>query len=99
MGEVAFVTGASRGIGKRIAPDRHPAIRLSMPVGDAEDIAPLVVQLCSPGGRAITGQLFRPTRTSVGLLAPPQEIRSVTTDAPGWTPGALAAAMPTLFDS
>ena len=64
-----------------------------------EDIAPLVVHLCSPAGRTITGHLFRPTTTSLGLFAPPREIRSVATDAPGWTPDTLGAALPALFES
>ncbi len=58
-------------------------------MGDAEDVAPMVVFLLSDRAKHITGQIYTAVGSRIAVWNQPQEIRSMTTDG-RWTPEQIA---------
>ena len=68
--------------------DKVPAGLAEM--GDAEDVAPLVVHLLSDRARHITGQVFTAVGGKIAVWNQPREVRAMYTDG-RWTPEQIAA--------
>ena len=58
-------------------------------IGEAEDVAPIVVFLLSDAARNITGQIYTAVGSRVAVWNQPKEERSMTTDG-RWTPEEIA---------
>ena len=59
---------------------------------DARHVANLVVALCSPAAKSITGQLVAVRGREVFLFGQPRPVARLASDGADWTPQALAAA-------
>lgn len=82
-GMEAMVEAAERG-------DPLPdAVRKGMGMGMPEDVAPLLVFLCSDGAAEVTGQAIGLGGDKLSLWSHPQEIREAFRDG-GWTADAIA---------
>jgi NAD(P)-dependent dehydrogenase (short-subunit alcohol dehydrogenase family) len=58
-------------------------------IGDAEDVAPMVVYLLSDESRDITGQIYTAVGSKIAVWNQPQEARAMTTDG-RWKPEGIA---------
>ncbi len=87
-GMAEMVEGAERG---EPLPD---LIRKQMGMGMPEDVAPLLVFLCSDAASGITGQCIGLGGDKLSLWSHPQEISAAYRDG-GWTADAIAEAWPT----
>jgi NAD(P)-dependent dehydrogenase (short-subunit alcohol dehydrogenase family) len=103
-GIVSLVRSAALGLDKygvtanAIAPIARTRMSDNVPtglseVGDAEDVAPLVVYLLGDDARGITGQVYTAVGGRVAVWNQPQEVRDITKDG-RWTPAELAARLP-----
>jgi NAD(P)-dependent dehydrogenase (short-subunit alcohol dehydrogenase family) len=63
-------------------------------IGDAEDVAPLVVYLLSDAARHITGQVYTAVGGRIAVWNQPQEVRSMSKEG-RWTPEEIAAVIDT----
>jgi NAD(P)-dependent dehydrogenase (short-subunit alcohol dehydrogenase family) len=70
--------------------DKVPADLAEM--GDAEDVAPLVVHLLSDRARHITGQVFTAVGGKIAVWNQPREVRAMYADG-RWTPEQIAAQL------
>jgi 3-hydroxybutyrate dehydrogenase len=62
-----------------------------------ENVAPLVLHLCSAAGHHITGHTFSIMGDRLALVPPPSETEPVTTTSSRWTVAAVAAATEVLL--
>jgi NAD(P)-dependent dehydrogenase (short-subunit alcohol dehydrogenase family) len=102
-GIVSLVHSAALGLHKYgvtancIAPIARTRMSANVPmelaeIGDAEDVAPMVVFLLSDQARHITGQLYTAVGGKIAVWNQPQEIRAMYT-AGRWTPEEIAARL------
>jgi len=61
-------------------------------MGEAEDVAPMVVYLLSDQGRHVTGQVYTVVGSKIAVWDQPQEVRAVYTSG-RWTPEEIAARL------
>jgi len=62
-------------------------------MGEAEDVAPLVVYLLSDSARDITGQTYTAVGGKIALWSQPREIRTMVKDG-RWSPAEIAERLP-----
>jgi hypothetical protein len=58
--------------------------------GDAEDVAPMVVYLCSDAAKDVTGQVYTVVGGRISVWSQPIEIRTMTKEG-RWTPEEIGA--------
>lgn len=63
-------------------------------IGEAEDIAPMVVYLLSDKARDVTGQVYTVAGGKIAVWNQPAEVRAMYKDG-RWTPEEIAARLPT----
>jgi hypothetical protein len=63
-------------------------------IGDAADVAPLVVYLLSDSAADITGQIYTAVGNKIAVWDQPREVRAMYTDGQ-WTPDEIARRLPT----
>jgi hypothetical protein len=61
-------------------------------MGDAEDVAPMVVYLLSDQAKHITGQVYTVVGSRIAVWNQPTEVRSMSTEG-RWTPEDIAARL------
>jgi NAD(P)-dependent dehydrogenase (short-subunit alcohol dehydrogenase family) len=82
-----------------IAPVARTRMSANVPMqlaemGDAEDVAPMVVYLLSDAARHVTGQVYSVVGSKIATWSQPREVRAMY--APGrWTPEEIAARLDT----
>ncbi|MHB8665091.1 MAG: SDR family oxidoreductase [Acidimicrobiales bacterium] len=102
-GIVSLVRSAALGLHRygvtanAIAPIARTRMSANVPqelaeMGDAEDVAPMVVYLLSDQARHITGQVYTAVGGKIALWNQPREIRAMYT-AGRWTPEEIAARL------
>jgi NAD(P)-dependent dehydrogenase (short-subunit alcohol dehydrogenase family) len=102
-GVVSLVRSAALGMRKygvtanAIAPVARTRMSDNVPadlaeMGDAEDVAPIVVHLLSDRARHITGQIFTAVGGKIAVWNQPREVRAMFTDG-RWTPEEIAARL------
>lgn len=100
-GIVSLVRSAALGLYKygvtanAIAPVARTRMSENVPaglaeIGEAEDVAPMIVFLLSDAAKDITGQIYTAVGSRVAVWNQPAEVRSMTTDG-RWTPEEIAA--------
>ncbi|TMC51255.1 MAG: SDR family oxidoreductase [Chloroflexi bacterium] len=100
-GIVSLVRSAAAGMYKYgvtancIAPIARTRMAANVPmqlqeIGEAEDVAPLVVFLLSDRARHITGQVYTAVGGKVAVWSVPTEVRAMQTDG-RWTPEEIAS--------
>ncbi|MCU0310137.1 MAG: SDR family oxidoreductase [Acidimicrobiales bacterium] len=62
-------------------------------MGDAEDVAPMVVYLLSDAASEVTGQVYSVVGGKIAVWDQPQEVRAMYKDG-RWTPEEIAASLP-----
>jgi NAD(P)-dependent dehydrogenase (short-subunit alcohol dehydrogenase family) len=103
-GVVSLVRSAAVGLKKygitsnAIAPVARTRMSANVPgdlaeMGDAEDIAPMVVYLLSDRAKEVTGQIYTVVGGKIAVWNQPQEVRAMYTDG-RWTPEQIAASLP-----
>ena len=103
-GVVSLVRSAAVGLKKygitanAIAPVARTRMSANVPgdlaeMGEAEDIAPMVVYLLSDQAKEITGQIYTVVGGKIAVWNQPQEVRAMYTDG-RWTPEQIAASLP-----
>ncbi len=99
-GIVSLVRSAALGLYKygvranAIAPVARTRMSDNVPaglaeVGEAEDVAPMVVYLLSDEAKDVTGQIYTAVGSRVAVWNQPAEVRSMTTEG-RWTPEEIA---------
>jgi NAD(P)-dependent dehydrogenase (short-subunit alcohol dehydrogenase family) len=99
-GIVSLVRSAALGLYKygvtanAVAPVARTRMAANVPaglaeIGEAEDVAPMVVFLLSDAAKDITGQIYTAVGSRVAVWNQPVEERSMTTDGQ-WTPEEIA---------
>jgi NAD(P)-dependent dehydrogenase (short-subunit alcohol dehydrogenase family) len=99
-GIVSLVRSAALGLHKygvtanAIAPVARTRMSEKVPaglaeMGEAEDVAPMIVFLLSDAAKSITGQIYTAVGSRVAVWNQPTEVRSMTTDG-RWTPEEIA---------
>lgn len=102
-GIVSLVRSAAAGLyrygvtANAIAPIARTRMSANVPqelqeIGDAEDVAPMVVYLLSDQARHITGQVYTAVGSKIAVWNQPVEVRSVYTEG-RWTPQEIAARL------
>src|SRR5687768_13010988 len=102
-GIVTFTRSAALGLNKYgvtanvIAPVARTRMSANVPqdlaeMGDAEDVAPMVVYLLSDKARHITGQVYTVVGGKIAVWNQPQEIRAAYKDG-RWTPEEIEARL------
>jgi NAD(P)-dependent dehydrogenase (short-subunit alcohol dehydrogenase family) len=102
-GIVSLVRSAALGLHRygvtanAIAPIARTRMSANVPqglaeIGDAEDVAPLVVYLLSERARHITGQVYTAVGGKIAVWNQPREVRAVYTDG-RWTPEEIEARL------
>jgi NAD(P)-dependent dehydrogenase (short-subunit alcohol dehydrogenase family) len=67
-------------------------VPMELQMGDAEDVAPMVVYLLSDEARHITGQVYTVNGPTIAVWDQPHEVRSMDHEGGGrWTPAEIAA--------
>jgi hypothetical protein len=61
-------------------------------MGDAEDIAPMVIYLLSDKARHVTGQVYTVVGSKIAVWNQPAEVRAMYADG-RWTPEEIAARL------
>jgi NAD(P)-dependent dehydrogenase (short-subunit alcohol dehydrogenase family) len=103
-GIVSLVRSAALGLDKygvtanAIAPIARTRMSDNVPaglseVGEAEDVAPLVVYLLGDDARDVTGQVFTAVGGRIAVWNQPAEVREMTKDG-RWSPAEIAARLP-----
>lgn len=103
-GVVSLVRSAAVGLARygvtanAIAPVARTRMSANVPgdlaeMGDAEDVAPMVVYLLSDRATDVTGQVYTAVGGKIAVWNQPREIRSMHKDG-RWTPEEIAAALP-----
>jgi NAD(P)-dependent dehydrogenase (short-subunit alcohol dehydrogenase family) len=104
-GIVSLVRSAALGLHKYgvtancIAPIARTRMSANVPgdlaeIGDAEDIAPMVVYLLSDKSRHITGQIYTAVGGKIAVWNQPMEVRAMYKDG-RWTPAEIEARLDT----
>ncbi len=104
-GIVSLVRSAAAGLyrygvsANAIAPIARTRMSANVPqelaeMGDAEDVAPMVVYLLSDQGRHVTGQVYTVVGSRISVWNQPVEVRSMYTEG-RWTPEDIAARLDT----
>jgi NAD(P)-dependent dehydrogenase (short-subunit alcohol dehydrogenase family) len=104
-GIVSLVRSAALGMHKygvtanAVAPIARTRMSAHVPVemveiGDAADVAPLVVYLLSDSAADITGQIYTAVGNKIAVWDQPREVRAMYTDGQ-WTPDEIARRLPT----
>jgi NAD(P)-dependent dehydrogenase (short-subunit alcohol dehydrogenase family) len=99
-GIVSLVRSAALGLYKygvranAIAPVARTRMSENVPaglaeIGEAEDVAPMIVFLLSDEAKDVTGQIYTAVGSRVAVWNQPAEVRSMTTDG-RWTPEEIA---------
>ncbi len=99
-GIVSLVRSAAAGLyrygvtANAIAPIARTRMSANVPqelsdIGDAEDIAPMVVYLLSDQARHVTGQVYTVVGSKIAVWNQPAEVRAVYTEG-RWTPAEIA---------
>jgi NAD(P)-dependent dehydrogenase (short-subunit alcohol dehydrogenase family) len=99
-GVVSLVRSAALGLyrygvtSNAVAPVARTRMSANVPaglaeIGEAEDVAPMVVFLLSDRAKHITGQIYTAVGPRVAVWNQPMEVRSMTTDG-RWTPEQIA---------
>jgi NAD(P)-dependent dehydrogenase (short-subunit alcohol dehydrogenase family) len=99
-GIVSLVRSAALGLYKygvtanAVAPVARTRMAANVPaglaeIGEAEDVAPMVVFLLSDAAKNVTGQIYTAVGSRVAVWNQPMEERSMTTDG-RWTPEEIA---------
>jgi NAD(P)-dependent dehydrogenase (short-subunit alcohol dehydrogenase family) len=102
-GIVSLVRSAALGLHKYgvtancIAPIARTRMSANVPMelaemGDAEDVAPMVVYLLSDQARHVTGQVYTAVGGKIAVWNQPAEVRAMYTDG-RWTPEEIAARL------
>jgi len=102
-GIVSFVRSAAVGLHRygvtanAIAPVARTRMSANVPVelaemGDAEDIAPMVVYLLSDKAKHVTGQVYTVVGSKIAVWNQPTEVRAMWADG-RWTPELIAARL------
>lgn len=102
-GVVSLVRSAAVGLAKygitanAIAPVARTRMSANVPgdlaeMGDAEDVAPMVVYLLSDRARHVTGQVYTVVGGKIAVWNQPREVRSMHKDG-RWTPDEIAASI------
>lgn len=65
-------------------------VPMSIQMGEAEDVAPMVVYLLSDAAKDVTGQVYTAVGGRLAVWNQPQEIREISTDG-RWSPDGIAA--------
>lgn len=102
-GVVSLVRSAAVGLAKygvtanAIAPVARTRMSANVPgdlaeMGDAEDVAPMVVYLLSDKARHITGQIYTVVGGKIAVWNQPREVRSMHKDG-RWTPEEIAGSI------
>jgi NAD(P)-dependent dehydrogenase (short-subunit alcohol dehydrogenase family) len=100
-GIVSLVRSAALGLDKygvtanAIAPIARTRMSDNVPaglseVGDAEDVAPMVVYLLGDDARGVTGQVYTAVGGRIAVWNQPAEVRDMTKDG-RWTPAEIAS--------
>jgi NAD(P)-dependent dehydrogenase (short-subunit alcohol dehydrogenase family) len=100
-GIVSLVRSAAAGLyrygvtANAIAPIARTRMSANVPqalseIGEAEDIAPMVIYLLSDQARHITGQVYTVVGSKIAVWNQPEEVRAMWTDG-RWTPEEIAA--------
>ena len=81
-----------------IAPTARTRMSENVPfeieTGDAEDVAPMVVYLCSDTGRSVNAQVYTIVGKRISVWNQPTEVRTMTATGERWTPEEIAATLP-----
>ena len=99
-GIVSLVRSAALGLHRygvtanAVAPVARTRMAANVPdglaeIGEAEDVAPMVVFLLSDRAKHITGQIYTAVGSRIAVWNQPQEVRSMHTDG-RWSPEAIA---------
>ncbi|HEY1734181.1 MAG TPA: SDR family oxidoreductase [Acidimicrobiales bacterium] len=102
-GIVSLVRSAAAGLyrygitANAIAPVARTRMSANVPMeladmGDAEDVAPMVVYLLSDQARHVTGQVYTVVGPQIAVWNQPEEVRAVYADG-RWTPEQIAARL------
>ncbi len=102
-GIVSLVRSAAAGLyrygvtANAIAPVARTRMSANVPMeladmGEAEDVAPMVVYLLSDGARHVTGQVYTVVGSKIAVWNQPHEVRAVYADG-RWTPEDIAARL------
>jgi NAD(P)-dependent dehydrogenase (short-subunit alcohol dehydrogenase family) len=102
-GIVSFVRSAAVGLHRygvtanAIAPVARTRMSANVPselaeMGDAEDIAPMVVYLLSDKAKHVTGQVYTVVGSKIAVWNQPTEVRAMWADG-RWTPEEIAARL------
>jgi NAD(P)-dependent dehydrogenase (short-subunit alcohol dehydrogenase family) len=102
-GIVSFVRSAAVGLHRygvtanAIAPVARTRMSANVPselaeMGDAEDIAPMVVYLLSDQAKHVTGQIYTVVGSKIAVWNQPAEVRAMWADG-RWTPELIAARL------
>jgi NAD(P)-dependent dehydrogenase (short-subunit alcohol dehydrogenase family) len=102
-GIVSLVRSAAAGLHRygitsnAIAPVARTRMSANVPMdlaemGDAEDIAPMVVYLLSDQAKHVTGQVYTVVGSKIAVWNQPAEVRSMYADGQ-WTPEQIAARL------
>ncbi|MBW3664165.1 MAG: SDR family oxidoreductase [Actinobacteria bacterium] len=65
-------------------------VPMSIEMGEAEDVAPMVVYLLSDAAKDVTGQVYTAVGARLAVWNQPQEVREISTGA-RWSPDEIAA--------
>ena len=65
-------------------------VPMSIEMGEAEDVAPMVVYLLSDAAKEVTGQIYTAVGGRLAVWNQPQEVREISTDG-RWSPDEIAA--------
>jgi NAD(P)-dependent dehydrogenase (short-subunit alcohol dehydrogenase family) len=99
-GVVSLVRSAALGLyrygvrSNAVAPVARTRMSANVPaslteIGDAEDVAPMVVYLLSDRSKHITGQIYTAVGSRIAVWNQPQEVASMSTDG-RWSPEEIA---------
>jgi NAD(P)-dependent dehydrogenase (short-subunit alcohol dehydrogenase family) len=102
-GVVSLVRSAAAGLHRygitanAVAPVARTRMSANVPMelaemGEAEDVAPMVVYLLSDASRHVTGQVYTVVGSKIAVWNQPVEVRAVYS-AGRWTPGEIAARL------
>jgi NAD(P)-dependent dehydrogenase (short-subunit alcohol dehydrogenase family) len=102
-GIVSLVRSAAAGLHRygitanAIAPVARTRMSANVPMelaemGDAEDVAPMVVYLLSDQAKHVTGQVYTVVGSKIAVWNQPQEVRAMYADG-RWTPEEIAARL------
>src|SRR5580692_4504693 len=102
-GIVSFVRSAAAGLyrygvtANAIAPVARTRMSANVPselaeMGDAEDVAPMVVYLLSDQAKHVTGQVYTVVGSKIAVWNQPAEVRAMWADG-RWTPEQIAARL------